>query len=336
MACITVKNRSVQNLRVVKVGVDGNTRTPLSGVQFELYDQVRDSEGNVRPAYSPKTGYENLVTKDDGLLEEITMSLGTGTYYLREKAAPSGYKKLAEDLCFTIGKDGTVKINNAGYTDWLTKDTSTPGAVSYQMSIENMSLGIALRKTDEMGKALPGSKFVLYKKNDRGAFEIATGIDGVGEDGLINLTDKAEMAFTGMPNGIYKLTETYAPSGYIILTKDVYFSISNGAVTLTDVEGSPETYTDVSLLDNNTTIAVKNTPGAELPMTGGMGTWPLYLLGIGFILLAGGMLVARRRPLLALSRELAYTRARNKLGRRVYQHKGFTRIVATRRNRRPR
>ncbi|MBR4164124.1 MAG: hypothetical protein IKR11_11425 [Solobacterium sp.] len=34
MARITVKNRTVQGLKVIKVGVDGNTRTPLSGVHL--------------------------------------------------------------------------------------------------------------------------------------------------------------------------------------------------------------------------------------------------------------------------------------------------------------
>ena len=63
MASITVKNRIVQELKVVKVGVDGNTRNTLSNVHFALYDQVKDSEGNVRPAYTPKTGYEDIITQ---------------------------------------------------------------------------------------------------------------------------------------------------------------------------------------------------------------------------------------------------------------------------------
>lgn len=108
MARITVKNRPVSELTVVKEGVDGNTRTRLSDVHFALYEQVIDSEGHVRPAYTPAEGCEDLVTNGKGILEEITMNLETGTYYLREKAAQSGYKNLSEDLCFTIGEDGTI------------------------------------------------------------------------------------------------------------------------------------------------------------------------------------------------------------------------------------
>ena len=295
MARITVKNRTVQELKVVKVGVDGSTRTPLSDVHFALYDQVKDSEGHVRPAYSPKNGFEDLVTKEGGILQEITMSLGTGTYYLREKTAPSGYKKAAEDLCFTIGEDGTVVIQNVGYSGWLTRDTSVPGTVSYQISIENTPLGITFRKTDETGKGLSGSAFVLCIKNDAGSFETVTGIEGIGEGGLIDLTNKTEMTFKGLINGIYRLTETSAPSGYIILTKDIYFKVSDGAVTLTDIDGQTKTYSDVSLLDDNTTIVVKNTPGMALPSTGGPGTTALYFLGIMLTGIAGAGLVMRKR-----------------------------------------
>ena len=288
MARITVKNRTVQELKVIKTGTDGVTSTPLSGVHFALYEQVHDSEGHVRPAYSPMDGFEDLVTGDDGLLEEITMNLGPGTYYLREKAAPSGYKKLAEDLCFTIGEDGTVVINNAAYTSWLTRDdTSAPGTVSYQISVENRPLGITFRKTDEAGNPISGSTFNLCIKRNNGKFVNVTGITGVGEDGLIVLTDRTETTLAGLPNGIYRLSEINAPAGYVILNQDTYFSVSDGAVTLIDENEDPKAYTDVSLLDDNTTIAVKNNGGMPLPYTGGPGTRLFYLLGGMLLLIAG-------------------------------------------------
>ena len=291
-----MKNRTVQDLTVVKVGVDGNTRTPLTGVHFALYDQVRDSEGNVRPAYTPKAGYDDLVTKDGGLLEEITMGLGRGTYYLREKETPSGYRNLAEDVCFTIGVDGTVVINNSEYASWVTRDdTAVDGAVSYQMSIENRPLGITFRKTDEAGQALPGSKFKLCMKNDAGIFEAVTGIAGIGDEGLIDLTGTSERTFSGLAHGIYKLTEDHAPDGHIILTKDIYFSVANGEVTLTDDSGAAKEYSGVSLLDNNTTVAVVNPGGAELPHTGGPGTGMFTFSGLVLLLLAAAGLLLRRR-----------------------------------------
>ena len=286
MACITVKNRTVQELTVIKEGVDGSTRTPLSGVHFALYEQVKDSEGNVRPAYSPMAGYDDLVTKTDGILEEITMNLGKGTYYLREKEAPDGYKSLTEDICFTLGEDGTVQINNDRYSSWLTRNTSVPGTVSYQISIENTPLGITFRKTDEEETPLSGSKFMLCIKNDTGSFVSVAGIAGIGEHGLIDLTDKTEITFAGMSNGIYMLSESVSPPGHIIQTKDIYFCISDGAVTLTDEEGEPKMYSGVVLRDDDTTIVVKNAAGKPLPNTGGPGTDVIYFIGVILIALA--------------------------------------------------
>ena len=100
-----------------------------------------------------------------------------------------------------------------------------------------------------------------------------------------------------MSNGLYWLSETNAPPGYIILTKDIYFSVSDGAVTLTNEDGEEETYSGVELLDDNTTIAVKNTPGAALPHTGGSGTSQIYLFGILLTALscAGFILFRRKR-----------------------------------------
>ena len=214
---------------------------------------------------------------------------------MREKAAPNGYKNLSEDLCFTLGEDGTIVIHNDGYSNWLSRDTSVPGTVSYQINIENTPLGITVRKTDETGKTLTGSKFVLCKKNDTGSFA-AVAEYGLGEEGLIDLTDKAEVTFAGMSNGTYKLSETAAPSGHIIQTKDIYFEVSDGAVTLTDINGDPKTYSDVVLRDDNSTIVVKNVSGAPLPSTGGPGTSLIYLIGTILIVFAGiGLMLVRKR-----------------------------------------
>lgn len=100
---------------------------------------------------------------------------------------------------------------------------------------------------------------------------------------------------TGMSNGFYKLTENRAPAGYIIVTKDIYFTVSDGAVTLTDKNGKKKTYSKVELQDKNTTIAVKNMPGASLPHTGGPGTLLFYICGA--VLTSGSaiLLIARRR-----------------------------------------
>ncbi|MCR5006622.1 MAG: prealbumin-like fold domain-containing protein, partial [Clostridiales bacterium] len=111
-----------------------------------------------------------------------------------------------------------------------------------------------------------GAKFELKKSNE-GSFEPVTDY-GLGSNGLIDMTNKSEMTFTGMASGIYKLTEIAAPPGHTIQITDIYFSVADGALTITDKDGNATTYTGVELVDNNTTIKVKNVAGPALPYTG--------------------------------------------------------------------
>ncbi|MBE6723785.1 MAG: hypothetical protein E7576_01105 [Ruminococcaceae bacterium] len=277
MARITVKNRTAQGLKVVKVGVADGTRPLLVGVHFALYDQVKDSEGNYRPNYNPKVGYEDLETNDNGMLEEITMGLGAGTYYLREKEAPDGYKKLADDLCFTIGEDGKVTINTAAYSGWLKTNASAAGEIGYEIEVENMPLGISIKKTDEKGVNLTGSKFQLCMLNENDAWAVV-GEYGLNQ-GLIDLTDKSVHTFAGMRNGRYRLKETVAPDGYIILSSETYFKVEDGVVVLTDAYGDQTEYEYSYLEDDSTTIVIKNHPGASLPSTGGCTAIPFLITG---------------------------------------------------------
>ncbi|MCR5264356.1 MAG: fibro-slime domain-containing protein, partial [Clostridiales bacterium] len=134
MAELTVKNRAVQELKIIKVD-SSNKEIRLEGVEFALYDQVSDNNGNLRKDYFPKPGYESLLTDSGGELPQIAMGLGAGTYYLEEIRAADGYKKLANDLCFTIGADGTVTIVNDGYKNWLTVSHPEQGVVSYEIAV---------------------------------------------------------------------------------------------------------------------------------------------------------------------------------------------------------
>ena len=63
-------------------------------------------------------GYEDLVTDEKRYSSEGHNGLGAGrgTYYLTETQTQSGYALFPEDICFTIGKDGTVTLNNGADT----------------------------------------------------------------------------------------------------------------------------------------------------------------------------------------------------------------------------
>jgi LPXTG-motif cell wall-anchored protein len=125
-------------------------------------------------------------------------------------------------------------------------------------------------------------------------------------------------------HGYYELTETIAPTGYV-LTGDmtVYFKVDDNGVTwLTKGSGAPSTWDactstssslvtfknaseataddpetpeDGSVAATNAAFTIRNTPGSELPATGGSGTNLIYLLGLTFTVFAGAGLVMKKR-----------------------------------------
>ena len=153
MVTVTIKNRPV-DFRVRKV--DDETGAPLSGAHFALYRQVTDSEGHPRKDYLPISGLEDLITDEDGCLQELTMDLPFGTYYLTETRTVSGYVPLSEDLCFTVGRDGTVTVHTEAYASWLTASQDPVSKlVSYLLAVRNQKLG-PVRMTVVCSKTLNG------------------------------------------------------------------------------------------------------------------------------------------------------------------------------------
>ena len=135
-ATVTIRNRPT-GLQVRKVDTDTSER--LQGVHFALYRQVTDAQGNPVKDYLPMTGYEDLVTDENGILAAISMeNLAPLTYYLTETVTLPGYDLYSEDLCFTIGLDGTVTIETADFKDWLEVENDvTTGKTSYIITIPN-------------------------------------------------------------------------------------------------------------------------------------------------------------------------------------------------------
>jgi fibro-slime domain-containing protein len=141
-AVITIKDRASE-LKAIKK--DADTEEPIDGVHFALYRQVTDTLGNKRKDYLPMSGYEDLVTFTDsethesGIIPKITTDLAAGTYYLTETAVPEGsdYKLPDKDLCFTIGRDGNITIENEGHAGWLSIVDNGNGKVKNTITIPN-------------------------------------------------------------------------------------------------------------------------------------------------------------------------------------------------------
>ena len=115
----------------------------------------------------------------------------------------------------------------------------------------------------------------------------------------IDMTSVYEFELSDLPAGRYRLEETHAPDGYLILTKYIYFMIdTNRKVILTDgSNGNHNSQASISQSAGVYIITVKNEPGAALPNTGGPGTRIFTILG-SILILGVGVLLWRRRRLI--------------------------------------
>ena len=310
MATVTIRNRTTE-LHVKKV--DAVTKDPLAGAHFALYNQVTDAQGNKRKDYQPITGYENLISNAEGILtfpdtnvEAVTIENLTwgNTYYLTETQAVTDYDLLKEDLCFTVNKDGTITIENAEHSGWLTTSTDTDkGKYSSLIQIPNGKLQyVSVWKTDDGYTTITtGASFALYKAEDyddaagrpkEGAVPVLTGTTGA--NGIL--------ALGTLPAGTeYRLVETKAPDGYYPPTSAIKIFVNADKVTAMQA-GSPakvfrkgDEHWVPDQPEATWQIRVWNSQGYALPSTGGPGTNLIYLIGLMLTGIAGAGLVMRKR-----------------------------------------
>ena len=150
-----------------------------------------------------------------------------------------------------------------------------------------------LIKTSVSGTKFDGAEFKLYKKNDKGEYELQkfaytdeSGKDQTRETIQVINTDKSEAELKNLQSGQYYLEEVKAPEACMLLADKIYFKQEKGKITLTDKGGkvladSPTMWT-LSGTDGKYTLTVQNEILYSLPSAGGTG---IYLYMIGGILL---------------------------------------------------
>ena len=285
-ATVIIKNRPYVFKAVKK---DGDTGRLLEGVHFALHKQVTVG-GITSFDLTPLTGYTDLVTDENGVIPKIDNTLPPGTYQLREKETPAGYRDLPRHTEFIVRSNGRVELLHTA--DWISlTDTidSESGAVVYDLAILNyIDASVKLKKVDENDRAMLGTTFRLCKY--RSSWEV------VSEYSNIDLTNVSEKMLTDLSAGRYRLEEMSSPDGYVIMSKYVYFNIAqDGTASLTDETGTGDNSNENASIDNNNVITVRNLPGTELPDSGGPGTTWIYLLGSLLAVGCGITLAARRR-----------------------------------------
>ena len=193
----------------------------------------------------------------------VIKGLAAGNYTLTETIAPDGYTKSSESITFKLGEDGKVYDASGKVIDKVimyNKKTETPGGASIS------------KKDATTGSELPGATLVVKD------------YDGKVIDTWVS-TDKPHL-IENLKAGIYTLTETIAPNGYILSTETVTFTIKDdGSVTPVVMYNSP---------NNKDTPETPSGGGSEVPVesTGSYKTITSTVFG-SLIIFVGGVILLK-------------------------------------------
>ncbi len=300
------------NLKVTKEVFYGDAlNTQATGMNFTV-GIFTDQEGTQRAKDADNRDIEDqVITVNEGTGEAIFTGLAARTYYVYEIDA-NGNPVTGTGAAATITADGKEYT----VTYFGNPATVTNGQTA-EMSIRNtkapFDLNLVKIEKDKLAVALNGAEFTLNKLVESGTGESRTiSYDpAFAERTAVTATvsgNAGRASFNDLPLGYYEINETKAPAGYI-LNGDTIFWIkvtSTGIQRVVRDDGKPmdEWETAGTVADDPVTFTasnetftatIANTPGVELPSSGGPGTTWIYLIGVILLLGCGSALVARRR-----------------------------------------
>ena len=273
--------------QITIIKTDGQTNTALSNVEFTLTGTSKDAVFNAEEVYEIDPAGNYWLLKD-------------GTY------TPQG-PQTAPTTQETTGGAGWVKIDAsaaaAAQADGIA--VRTVGNEYYRPYVEATDSALTRYKIIEANAADYDSTTTKYSKVTKTSDE-AEEYD-VTRSGLT--ADNGYLSFSQLGAGDYRLSETGILEGYNGI-RDIWFNVTCEVPDSADVIAGTETATwtivptsdsvgKVTFVPDTSAgtfkINLENNKGVELPSTGGIGTTLFYAGGAVLVLLAGVLLVSKRR-----------------------------------------
>ncbi|MDR1775729.1 MAG: hypothetical protein LBS17_04745 [Actinomycetes bacterium] len=194
-------------------GMEGQ---PLPGATYTLYD---GDPAQTNPLYAPTRSW-TATTDSNGTVTFADLSPldATHDYWLQESYIPDGFASgLPGDLY------GPIHV-----------PTATDDSTQITINLDDYLAGpwenfltdsmVFLRKTDAAGRAVPGARFALYAAGPGGVYSVTPV-----RTALSNAN--GYVAFSGLPDGDYRIREIQAAAGYIKNTAPVDFTITGSVAT---------------------------------------------------------------------------------------------------------
>ena len=299
---ITINEANDEDVYFSVFGTNGaQYLTPEQGVivSNNVTPQMMQDDSGEHQYYYVPAGKEFTVNAKAGW-SLMFLNLSNGTTYTISESMPAGFELggeegSANEYYYATPGDPSSRTtrpvaHNMKFNGVTTSGTITQSNTQYRVDYTNVwkSKDVTLIKVKEDGQTEIGEAvFDIAKKNAAGRF-VSVGTFTSSTD------DEALGEVFKLGYGIYCLTETKAPDGYIILTNKIYFNLTTDGIVLSDENGDAATYDNAVVSGEDLlTVTVKNTPGAALPNTGGSGTFP-YTLGGMMLIIASALMYGFR------------------------------------------
>ena len=257
--------------RTFTFNVKDSTGKDVSGSPVNVIVGADQTEGTAAIENLPRGTYTVTENTTDGYTIQ-TFDIVTGEGETDCDSSKSTDE--SKSLTFVLG-NGTNKANVINNYTYNPNDGGVNGVASYT---NEMVTKLDLKKiAADTKNSLTGAKFKLEKKVSDNNWDPVKPENSDNGFEVLNGDDQVEL--TNLTSGVYRLTEITAPTGYMVLSSEIQFNVTQGKVTLTNAEGTASNMWELS---TDTTkppvLTIKNQKVYSLPEAGGNGIY-WYMIG---------------------------------------------------------